>query len=99
MDDYARCRFSITCHTADLAVVHCLRALCQHNVAGVRPQIAWGGTSEKNWNDQENCITLRFTSSAQRDGFVRDANRLLAGHWTERSRSDNDPATRQREPH
>src|SRR4051812_30437075 len=99
MDDYSRCRFSITCHTDDLAVVHCLRALCQHSVSGVKPQIAWGGTSEKNWCDSNHCLTLRFTSTAQRDTFVQEANRLLGGRWSERRRSDTDPATRQREPH
>lgn len=98
-DDYARCKFSITCLTDDLAVLHCLRALCQHNVEGVLPQIAWGGTTEKNWRESDNCITLRFTSPKQREAFVSDANRLLGGHWTGVDRSDDDPATRQRAPH
>ena len=96
-DDYARCRFSITCHTDDLAVVHCLRALCQHSVKGVRPQIAWGGSSALNWKSSGNRITLRFTTTSQREAFVRDANRLLGNHWEETGRSDKNPATRQRE--
>jgi hypothetical protein len=44
--DYDRCRYSITCYTKDLAVVHRLRALCQHCEKDCRPQIAWGGTGK-----------------------------------------------------
>lgn len=77
MDQYQLCKYSITCETNDLAVVHCLRALCQHNVQNCRPQIAWGGTSEKKWRHDNKCITLRFTSQEQRDDFVDDAKRLL----------------------
>ncbi len=97
MDQYQLCKYSITCETNDLAVVHCLRALCQHNVQNCLPQIAWGGTSEKNWIRENNCIKLRFTSQKQRDDFVNDAKRLLPkDSWKEIDRSDNDPAKRQR---
>ena len=97
MDQYERCHYSITCRTDDLAVVHCLRALCQHNVKNCPPQIAWGGTSEKNWRASKNCITLRFTAPKQREVFVRDAKRLLPQcSWHEVSRSESDPAERQR---
>jgi hypothetical protein len=47
--DYQRCKFSITCQTNDLAVVHCLRAICQFAEKVVMPQIAWGGTKETEW--------------------------------------------------
>jgi len=96
-DEYARCRFSITCWTPDLAVVHCLRGLCQHAESKVKPQIAWGGTTEKAWRDAGKQISLRFSSPAFRDEFVLHARRLLpTGSWEERARSDIDPATRQR---
>ena len=95
--DYQRCRYSITCHTDDLAVVHCLRALCQFAEKGCRPQIAWGGTTESNWTAAGNQITLRFTSPSYRDVFVKEAEQLLSsGSWSEVCRSDNDPARRQR---
>lgn len=96
-DQYARCRFSITCWTPDLAVVHCLRGLCQHTEGRVRPQIAWGGTTEKAWREAGQEITLRFSSMEFREAFVRHASRLLPeDSWVERGRSDNDPAKRQR---
>jgi hypothetical protein len=45
-----------------------------------------------------NQITLRFTSPEYRAAFVLEANRLLpTGCWREAGRSDNDPATRQRQ--
>ena len=37
--DYERCKFSVTCHTNDLAVVHCLRALCEYAIEGVRRKL------------------------------------------------------------
>lgn len=97
--DYLRCCFSVTCYTDDLAVVHCLRALCQYAEKECRPQIAWGGTTEKAWRRDGRRITLRFTEPLFRDKFLQEAMRLLPeGSWQETGRSDNDPATRQRKP-
>jgi hypothetical protein len=98
--DYERYHFSVTCQTDDLAVVYCLRALCQFAADDVKPQIGWGGTKADEWQADGNRITLRFTSAKSRDHFVSEATRLLpAGSWREMSRSDNDPARRQRPPH
>ena len=95
--DYARCKYSITCSTDDLAVVHCLRALCEFAIKDIKPQIGWGGTKAKEWSAAGNRITLRFTTPESRDDFVREARRLLPqGSWSEVRRSDNDPARRQR---
>jgi hypothetical protein len=95
--DYQRCKHSITCFTNDLAVVHCLRALCEFAITGVKPQIGWGGTKAKEWRDAGNRITLRFTTPESRNKFIQEAERLLPkGSWAEVARSDNDPASRQR---
>ncbi len=97
MNHYQRCRYSITCHTDDLAVVHCLRAICHFAEEGCPPQIAWGGTTEVKWRAAGNRITLRFTSPAYRDNFVKEAMRILPpDSWSEVARSDNDPARRRR---
>ena len=96
-EDYERCRYSIICHTEYLPVVHCLRALCELHVQGVPKPIGWGGTKASEWRSHHNQIWLRFTSSADREAFVADANRfLLAGSWTVVGRNDDDPAERQR---
>jgi hypothetical protein len=96
--DYERCRYSITCQTDDLAVVHCLRALCQHCEQDCVPQIAWGGTGEEAWRDAGNQITLRFTNPEYRAAFVREVTRLLPAEiWREVGQIDNDPAKRQRQ--
>jgi hypothetical protein len=96
-EDYELCRYSITCSTDDLAIVHCLRALCEFAITDVRPQIGWGGTKATEWRAAGNQITLRFTTHESRERFVQEARRLLpAGSWAEVSRSDNDPAKRQR---
>ena len=95
--EYQACHFSITCRTPDLAVVHCLRALCEFAEEKVRPQIGWGGTTARAWKSAGGRITLRFSDPAYRDRFVAEANRLLpAGTWAEVARSDADPAQRQR---
>ena len=95
--DYELCRFSITCETKDLAVVHCLRALCEFTITDVSPQSGWGGTKASDWRAAGNRITLRFTSEASRQKFVEEAHRLLPpGSWSETSRNDCDPAKRQR---
>jgi hypothetical protein len=96
--EYLKCKFSITCHTDDLAVVHCLRSLCQFAEHDLQhPQIGWGGSGEKKWKDDGRQITLRFTAPAYRDALVKAANKyLLVGCWREVRRSDNDPSSRQR---
>ncbi|MCI0629397.1 MAG: hypothetical protein L0Y44_01935 [Phycisphaerales bacterium] len=61
-EDYEAFHYSITCETDDLAVVHCLRALCEFAERGQPyPQIGWGGTGEGEWRRNDNQITLRFT--------------------------------------
>jgi hypothetical protein len=95
--EYEQCCFSITCSTDQLAVVHCLRALCEFAAEDVRPQIGWGGTKAREWEKAGNRITLRFTSPSSRQKFVDAAQRLLPQEsWGEVSRSDADPAKRQR---
>jgi hypothetical protein len=98
--EYECCRYSITCETSDLAVVHCLRAICQFAERGLEhPQIAWGGTGEAEWKASGNRVTLRFTDPAFRDAFVLTARDVLReGLWEEvdGSRRDNDPAERRR---
>lgn len=96
--DYARCRYSISVQTPDLAVLHCLRALTQHAEGSTIPKnITWGGTKESAWRRDGRTVTFRFTSPTYRDAFVAEAVRLLpTGSWTEVARSDTDPAVRQR---
>jgi hypothetical protein len=96
MDDYKLYRFSITCHTEDPAVLHCLRALCQFCEQYKKPQIGWGGTGEREWRSAGFNFTLRFTSPSFREKFIAEAERLLKGHWTVVGTDDNDPARPQR---
>lgn len=96
-EEYQRCKYSITVHADDLAVVHCLRSLCEYAEQDVKPQIGWGGTKRKNWEKDNNQITLRFSSPDFRNKFVETASRLLPdGSWSEVKRNDCDPAKRQR---
>ena len=55
---YQHCKFSITCHTDELAVVHCLRSLCEFAENDCLPQIGWGGTKKSDWIAAGNRITL-----------------------------------------
>ncbi len=94
--DHERYRFSVTCQTDDLAVLHCLRALCQHVEKFRKPQIGWGGTSEASWRGSSGEFTLRFTSAEYRSKFLSEGERLLKGHWRKLRENDNDPASPQR---
>ena len=95
-DDYDRYKYSVTCHTEDAAVLHCLRSLCQYAEQSSKPQIGWGGTGEKDWRANDGTFKLRFSSPDYRQRFIDEANRLLAGHWSVLSTSDKDPASPQR---
>lgn len=87
--DYQKFKYSITCHTDDFAVVHCLRSLCEYIEENHMPQIGWGGTEKSDWKAAGNTITLRFTSPTYRDQFVDEANRLIAkGSWREVDRDN-----------
>ncbi|MFH0847789.1 MAG: hypothetical protein V1894_07045 [Chloroflexota bacterium] len=94
--DHAHFKYSVTVRTNDVAVLHCLRALCQYAQREGSRQIGWGGTKEKDWQNNQRSVTFRFTNPAYRQDFLKEANRLLAGLWTKISSSDNDPATPQR---
>lgn len=88
--------YSATLQTQDVAVLHCLRALCQHWAGGKYPQIGWGGTTQEEWKSHAGRFIVRFTSADRRESFLADAKRLLSGHWLEVSRSDADPASPRR---
>lgn len=96
MSDHQKYHFSATCHTDDAAVLHCLRALCQHAEKGKFPQIGWGGTKQSVWEKDGGKFTVRFTRAEYRQKYLTEARRLLAGHWQLVSTDDNDPATPQR---
>ena len=94
---YSLYHYSVTCQTNDLAVVHCLRALCQYAEEASYKQIGWGGTGTSEWREAGNQITLRFTKTAYRDKFEQTAKKLLPpGSWSVIRCSDSDPAKRQR---
>jgi hypothetical protein len=98
MDDHQKFRFSITCETQDVAVLHCLRALCQWAEEHPKPQIGWGGTTKEAWELSKGKFTLRFTSAEYRERFVEKAKLLLSEHWTAVETSEHNPAVRQRTP-
>ena len=79
-----------------MVVLGCIRAICQYCGKSKYPQIGWGGTGVKEWKDNNQKVTFRFTSKRQRENFILQANRLFAGQWINVSTSDNDPATPQR---
>jgi hypothetical protein len=93
---HAKYCYSATLQTDDHAVLHCLRGLCQRSAGGSFPQIGWGGTTQAQWKAQRGKFVVRLTTPAKREEFIEEAKRLLAGHWSEVGRSDNDPATPQR---
>lgn len=96
--DFVRCHFSVSCHTDDLGVLHCLRSLAQYAEGSDIPKaITWGGTKESAWAQDGHVVTFRFTSPDYRQTFLAEAKRLLpAGSWRPTARSDADPATRRR---
>jgi hypothetical protein len=93
---HAKYHFSVTVQTADVAVLHCLRGLCQHWAGGPYPQMGWGGSDLDSWRSGNGKVVFRFASAAGRSSFVADANRLLGQHWQEVTRSDSDPASPRR---
>jgi hypothetical protein len=96
-NDFERYHFSATSHTPDVAVLQCLKGLCQWAQRGVRhQQIGWGGCGEKDWLKRGEEVTFRFTSSERRDAWHAKANELLSGRWTLISTNDNDPASPQK---
>jgi len=93
-EDY---HFSITVHTDDLAVLHCLRALADYAEKSSQKKIAWGGTTKPNWQCNNNCVVFHFSKNGFREEFKRQARRLLPeASWTLKREADNDPAKPER---
>ena|ERR1700733_1432507 len=94
-------RFSVACHTDDLAVLYCLRALARWAQPGRRlgsgsREIGYGGTKDADWKASGHEVKFRFTEPRFRERFLKRANDLLPNHWQQGSTSDEDPATKQR---
>lgn len=94
--NHALYRFSLTVQTDDVAVLHCLRALCQLWAGGPVPQTGWGGTSRDSWSRNKGRAVLRFASAEGRASFQKDAARLLPSRWTLIAEMNDDPAAPQR---
>jgi hypothetical protein len=93
---HAQFRFSVRCHTDDSMVLACLRALCHVCEEHPHPNIGWGGTGLADWKGSEHTVKLRFTQPRFRERFIKEAERLLRGHWAVVDQNDNDPASPQR---
>ncbi len=80
-----------------MAVVHCMRALAQHNQKTGNKRIPWGGTKEVDWLISKECVTFHFDHKEYRESFLQDAKRLLPQSlWSIVGQDDNDPAKKQR---
>jgi len=96
MSEHYKYRYSVTIKTDDLAVLHCLRALSQYAERTGLKFIAWGGTTERDWERDNNCVTFHFSDSEYRDSFIKEASRLLPKElWIKVKENDNDPASPQ----
>jgi hypothetical protein len=94
MSNHAAYRFSITIWSDDRAAVYCLRAIAKFCQETGNNQIPWGGTTDDSWKKDGHRVTFRFSSPTYREGFVREATRLLPkDSWQESARSDQDPAS------
>jgi hypothetical protein len=96
-----RFRFSVTCHTDDLAVLFCLRALCRwaqpsRGLGRGGREVGYGGTKEKEWQAADHKVAFRFTQETFLKRFLAKAEELLRGRWRMVSEDPNDPATKQR---
>lgn len=95
--NYEQCRYSVPVRTNDLGVLHMLRGLAQHCESGAYRQIAWGGTTEKEWERSGGQATFRFSAPADHKRFLDEAGRLLApGLWAAVATSDSNPAAPRR---
>ncbi|MGE4298653.1 MAG: hypothetical protein AB7E47_11540 [Desulfovibrionaceae bacterium] len=93
MIDHAAYHYSITLHSEDLALVHCLRALAQCSQLRGNNRIPWGNTREADWRRADMAVTFRFSNPAYREVFAKHVRRLLPpGLWREVARDDHDPA-------
>jgi len=96
MSEHSQYRYSITVETNDEVVLHCLRAISQYAQEEGYKQIAWGGTSKKDWLQNNNRVTFHFSKPEYRITFKNEAFRLMRTLWRVICESDNDPATPQR---
>ena len=84
-------RYSITCRSADEAVLHCLKALADFAEGGGHKRSAWVDAAVAAWDRDQDLVTLRFTTQSNRDAFRRKARELLGGRWAEYAVRDSDP--------
>jgi len=96
MSEHSQYRYSVTVETNDEVVLHCLRAISQYAQDEGNRQIAWGGTSKKDWQQNHNQVTFRFSKPEYRITFKNEASRLMRTLWRVIRESDNDPAAPQR---
>src|ERR1700742_4447840 len=92
---HAHHKFSITIHTDDLAVVYCLRALAAYSQKTGQTMIAYGNTTEKDWEKDGHRVTFHFSDPNYRTELIAEAKRLLPqALWKVDDMKDNNPANK-----
>ncbi len=93
---HADYKFSITIHSDDLTVVHCLRALADYSEKSKLKKIAWGNTGEKDWERDGRRVIFHFSNPSYRDRFVTEAKRVLRQNlWKIDDTKDDNPAKKE----
>lgn len=96
MSQHYKYHYSVTIHTDDEAIVHCLRALSQYAQREGNVRIPWGGTKKQDWLRNRHSVTFHFSSPEYRKIFTDEASRLLPTVlWEIIDEDDNKPATPQ----
>jgi len=97
MENHAAYKFSITVRSDDLPTVYALRGLADYSQTSGNKRIAWGGTTDESWRRNSHQVTFRFSTTAYRANFEKEAARLLpSALWSIVVMNDNDPAKRRR---
>ncbi len=86
-------RFSLTVRTDDLALVHCLRALCHYCEASSHKAAGTAGAKQSDWDDGGHRVVFRFSTHGCRTMFHEQLERLFPRDlWKIVAQNDHDPA-------
>ena len=84
-------RFSVTLHTDDLALLHCLRALCHYCESSAHKATGTAGAKQSDWDEHGHRVVLRFSTHGCRTMFVDQVERLVSRDlWKLVAQSDHD---------
>jgi hypothetical protein len=94
MNGHDHFHFSVTIQSEEFFIVSAMRGLARQCQPEINHQIAAAGASKAQWKRQHGEVTFYFTTTSNRQEFLKESSLLFATGWKKTSQDHKKTAPR-----